>query len=286
MVIAHCLRKLLGDEMANLSLRALSTTVVFPSRSHVSSLHRVPYPSSWERIRCCSSEHQQNQQERSSTGEPSTLNRLSFPGKWPSISIALSSVGFFLGPLLDGIHSNVQLLVYDDWAINIGSLKTNIVVPPLLGIFYGVVGLLQLVLDNLFAKGRLPKTDSKRLFLSFLFLVFILELSAEMYKSGTPYNIEAYALFGLAELNWYLFDRTWWGFGLAAVAGVCCPLAEVPLMKFFNLWHYPNANIVVFDEGLVTWILACYFSYIPFLANLSRWLDLQFRSEHVKARSD
>ncbi|MCO5560097.1 hypothetical protein L7F22_013704 [Adiantum nelumboides] len=283
-----------------------------------------------------------------------------FPQRWPIIGIALSSLGFCIGPLLDGIHSNAQLLVYDTGAINIGPLQTNVLVPPFLGVFYGVVGLLQLVLDNRFAaKDRLPKTSSKRLLLSFIFLIVILELSAEMYKAGTPYNREAYVLFALAELNWYLFDGTWWGFGLAALVGVGCPLAEIPLMKdkivvkvdsydrflcadcytsrvrsdfaslinqevrkqvygmrpynvcggwqnsfqlllgiaiwklsfsqmrgYFDLWHYPKANVAIFDEGLVTWVLACYFSYVPFLANLSRWLDLQLKTQKYDSLTD
>lgn len=204
-----------------------------------------------------------------------------------SVGVVLLSLGFCIGPLLDGIHSNVQLVVYENGALNVGPLQTNLVVPPLLGVFYGVVGLSQLVLDKWFApKDWLQKTSSKRLFFSFIFLITILELSAEMYKAGTPYNIEAYVLFALAELNWYLFDGTWWGFGLASVVGVLCPLSEIPLMKFFNLWHYPKANVAIFDEGLVTWVLACYFAYVPFLANLSRWLNLQVKTQNYDALSD
>lgn len=203
------------------------------------------------------------------------------------IGAVLVSLGFFIGPLLDGIHSNVELVVYKNGALNVGPLQTNLVVPPLLGMFYGIVGLLQLVLDKWCApQDWLQKTSLKRLIFSFIFLGMILELSAQMYKAGTPYNIEAYVLFALAELNWYLFDGTWWGFGLASAVGVLCPLSEIPLMKFFDLWHYPGANVAIFDEGLVTWVLTCYFAYVPFLANLSRWLNLQFTSRNNNSLTD
>lgn len=236
-------------------------------------------------MQCCQLEKE--------TKLPAQLRKSIYPSKsdplrnWSGIGVALLGLGFFIGPILDGIHSNVQLQIYENGAIDIGALHTNVVVPPLLGIFYSVVGLLQLSLDKwLASKDRVPRTSLKRLIFSLISLIIILELSAEMYKSGIPYNIESYALFALAELNWVLFDGTWWGFALAAIVGVGCPLSEVPLMKFFKVWYYPKANVEVFGEGLITWVLACYFSYTPFIANLSRWLSSQLDSRNAKQLSD
>lgn len=77
-----------------------------PNPKH-SSISRVPKFTTY-----CSSKRKQSRPTLTKT--------------WPLISLYLFGSGFFLGPLIDGIHSGVNLVVYQNGSVDIGPLHTNI----------------------------------------------------------------------------------------------------------------------------------------------------------------
>lgn len=61
---------------------------------------------------------------------------------WAKFLATLGVTGAIAGPLLDGIHSRVHLQVYDSLPVDIVALDlhTSVFVPPLLAVFYMVLG--------------------------------------------------------------------------------------------------------------------------------------------------
>ncbi|KAG2454437.1 hypothetical protein HYH02_001456 [Chlamydomonas schloesseri] len=194
--------------------------------------------------------------------------------EWPAFLGTLANSGFITGTLLDGIHSRMGLQVYDWTPLVLGGLKTSAAVPPLLALFYVVLGSLVPIADNLSPS---PETDSIRqrcnetfyVAAAFGVLAGLLQLSATLYDSNVPYW-QIHAILGTAALvNWKLFDGTRQGIALALLCGVGAPLAEVVLLQLVPLWHYPRADL---GGVFVSWVFWCYFFYTPALGALARYL--------------
>ncbi|RWW43295.1 hypothetical protein BHE74_00051062, partial [Ensete ventricosum] len=146
----------------------------------------------------------------------SEVSKKGLKDTWPSISLTLFGAGFFLGPLLDGLHSRVNLMIYQNGAVDVGPLHTNI----------------WLLLDEKApSRSKVGVGSVEKTAISLITLAAFIELSAELYKAGLADNVEAYTLFALAEFVWVFLDGTWLGFAVACFVGVACPLVEIPMIK-------------------------------------------------------
>lgn len=181
--------------------------------------------------------------------------------------------GAISGPPLDGIHSHVHLLLYDRWPVEIGPLHTSLAVPVLLAAFYAVIGGAHVWLDGVFAGEEATRKVLRRVSGSYValtvgLLAALLQLSAMMYDDGVQFPQIAAALAVCAAANWLLLDGTKQGLLLATLCALGAPAAELLLMRWLGLWHYPRGDLF----GIPSWVACCYFFYTPFVGNLSRWV--------------
>lgn len=206
------------------------------------------------------------------------------PPAWTGFLGGLLATGAITGTLLDGIHSRTGLQVYDMFALELGPLKTSLVVPPLLAAFYIVMGTLFAVADNLNADD--PTTQSVRercrssdyVAVSVVALAAALQLSAVMYSNDVPYNQMLAVLAAVSALMWRVFDGTSQGLALALFCAVAAPASELVILHFIPLWHYSRPDVL----GFVSWVPCCYCFYTPVLGTLARNLWLNARTPDGK----
>jgi heat shock protein 5 len=150
-------------------------------------------------------------------------------------------------------------------------------VPPLLGTFYLVLGLLTVAADNLrpgpataAAQARASNESSVGfLALNFGALAAALALSAALFEQQQQPAVIGAVLAAVTAVNWVVFDRTKQGLALAALCGLGAPAAEVVLMATTHCWHYPRADVA---SVFVSWVPWCYAFYTPAVSNLARYL--------------
>lgn len=214
-------------------------------------------------------------------------------------SVALSTLGFTVGTALDAIHSNVSLQTYGPYAVTLanGLVKTSLVVPPLLSLFYVSIGLLYLASDNLLneAPKRHHQSQPQLLMVlqGFLILSLELQLSASLFSNDAPFPLISTILASAFLFNWIIFDRTKQGLCISLACGVVAPIAELVLMRAVQLatsqsdllppplWYYARADIFPIEglDGIVSWVPWCYAFYSPVLGCLGRYLGSRLRED-------
>ncbi|CAJ1381546.1 unnamed protein product [Effrenium voratum] len=164
-------------------------------------------------------------------------------------TLGLAGVGALLGPWVDAIH-NQALLSYDllpvSVALPLGVARSSLLVPPLLALAYALLGA---VLPSALAalvprKPREPREPRKplvplpplpRALLAVASTCFIIK-SSELLSHFDSY-LAWPVLASLALLQWACLDGRLSSLFLALLAGLCGPLAELPVM-WLGAWHY------------------------------------------------
>eukprot|EP00887_Chlorella_sp_A99_P006284 scaffold3.g6284.t1 len=198
---------------------------------------------------------------------------------WGTLGV-LALTGATTGTFLDGIHSRVGLLVYDVMPLQLGSLHTSACVPPLLALFYVVLGGLCCWTDTRMGlagdgatHAALRRSSLSMMALSFGALAATLAVSSLLYERHASVAQISVCLMAISGLNYLVFDGTKQGLGIATLCALVAPLCELLLLQIFGLWHYPEANAFLsVGGGMPSWVVFCYFVYCPAVLTLSRYL--------------
>ena len=171
---------------------------------------------------------------RQANKETSATSSILHPAHFVPCAISLSALGLSLGTLLDAIHSNVGLQAYNaPFAVSILGMKSSLVVPPLLSVFYLTVGLLYLASDQVMREETQQRPKLATVLLGFLILSLELLISSSLYSMDVPFPLISAVLAAAFLFNWVTFDKTKQGLGLSILCGLIAPVAELLLMKAY-----------------------------------------------------
>ena len=150
--------------------------------------------------------------------------------------------------------------VYEMYAVRGAGLSTSLAVPPLLAVFYAVLGALVVAADQLLpgpgtdaatARSRDPRFVAA----AFGVLAADLQLSATLFSGNVPFTQISVALALTSAATWAVFDGTKQGLVLGGVCAVGAPLAELLLLHWVPLWSYPRADMDLGEWGsFVSWV--------------------------------
>lgn len=167
--------------------------------------------------------------------------------------------GASVGPLVDALH-NQAILRYDILPLQIDlpwhqSVKTSLLVVPLLGVAYAVMGaVLPWIIRSLLStehkqqrqhetatpslvssiRGQSPQRRAAAAVLSTASLI---KLSEAFVVSSASHTIALPVMYLLALLQWWLLDGEIASLFIAALLSISGPLAELPFMAA-GAWHY------------------------------------------------
>ena len=197
-------------------------------------------------------------------------------------SLIMFSASSVLGPLCDGQHSSHDVLHYDEapasrpWQLDLWllHLETSWWVPVMFGLAGLVLGVGHPLLDA-WLPGSCPRHGASPTWKVVLLGItaFVLQYWAsgalEQPLQGTHVGpvpaLDAF-LAATAVANWWVFDGTRQGLGMACLTALAGPALEIFIINSLHLYHYCHPAFF----GIPSWIAWVYFCGAPAVGNLGR----------------